>query len=332
MQFKSAIFSFLSLSLIFTNLQAQVKGGTESKLFDMYAFEKYEDCAFKAEAMTESSKHSKNPEPYLYLSMCYLQISKIDPDELDQEYKDPLKDALKYADKFRKKDKEDEMYNQNLDYFKDLKRAGIYRANQEYSEKGARKAAYYYKMILKFDEHDDNIRFMYGVSNLIALNSQGAMDVNEAVKGINEKYKNSAYVKDEISEPVLVDGFIKYTAFLLEKNQEDSAKATIRMAKDLLPENEDIVKEFNTVFGIKEEPKKESKNKDMNMVYEKHEVKVSKDSLKVIREQKEAQKEEQNQQLIENFNQKPQSKKEEPIDDGFDDGFGEEEFEEEEEE
>jgi hypothetical protein len=94
---KILICILLGLGLQGGQLLAQVIGGEQDKLFDMFLLEKYEDCYYKAFKMTETEKYKSDPEPYLYVAMCNLKIHY--DRELSEEYPNALKDALKYTEK-----------------------------------------------------------------------------------------------------------------------------------------------------------------------------------------------------------------------------------------
>ena len=249
---------------------AQVHGGKHQKLFDLFAFEKYEDCAFKALSMSENDKYRRDPEIYLYLSMTHYEISKMDPEDLDEEYKAPIQDALKYAAKYAKKDKEKEFWDGNKNFFDNLKTAGIKEA-QNWDEQGkARKAASTFGRIVKYDP-DPNVRFAKGFCDIKAQNSQGALEIKAGLKEITKNYKDPNYKPDNVSEPVLIETLVNYTKYLEEQQLLDSAKIVITLARDLMNENEKIEAKYNKVYNIetKEEKKPEEKN-GMKIIYEQH--------------------------------------------------------------
>ena len=55
---------------------SQVEGGTNEKLAKLYNQGKYESCLFKADNLTYKEGSSRDPEPYLYISMCFYQLSQ----------------------------------------------------------------------------------------------------------------------------------------------------------------------------------------------------------------------------------------------------------------
>ena len=60
---------------------------------------------------------------FIYVSMCFYELLKSEDPVLKEDYKDGVKQAIKYASKFAKKDKEGEMYADNIDFINELKSA-----------------------------------------------------------------------------------------------------------------------------------------------------------------------------------------------------------------
>lgn len=237
---------------------SQVKGGQHTKLFDLYALEKYEDCAFKAEGMVENEKYRKDPEPLLYLSMCMLRIFAMDSGKLDQQYKYPLKESLKYAKKFRSKDKDGNLYNTNKAFFDELKATSIIHANVLYNQGQYGKAAAILGLIHAFDERDQNVKFMKGVCDVLAKNTgEGSKSIQESVKMILSSKNDSAASSDPVSALLLADAMIIYADYLNKNKMADSAKKTITIAKEIFPNNFDVKNTFNQIHGlpVEEKPK-----------------------------------------------------------------------------
>lgn len=252
----------------------QVKGGQHTKLFDLFAMEKYEDCAFKAENMAMNEKYRKDPEPLLYLSMCFFKISNLDPEGLDQEYKDPLKESMKYAKKFRSKDKDGSMYSQNILFFEELKRAGITRANALYNEEQYSKAAAFYGLINNYDERDNSIRFMKGVCDLLAKNlAEGSKNIKDAITGLDTLRADSSFKADVFQDSFLVEAMIIYSDFLNKNNMADSAKKTMAVAKKFFPGNQAVKDQYNIIHGLEAEEKANPDSlKQSEKKYEFHEA------------------------------------------------------------
>jgi len=250
----------ISVLLLALSSNAQVKGGDPKfdKLFDFFVMEKYEDCAYKAESYSLNDKYRRYPEPYLYMAMCYVKIND-DLDNYDPEqYKNPLKDAFKYAYKARQKSdyqvkKEiktpsESIYEENKEFFMELKKLGIQEAKSWMVEENWRKAASQLKAVVKFVPEDYSIRMMKGACEMLNKNiGQGSIDIKLAVATINQNLDAGTIEKDKVSDHVGVDAFIKYTDWLVEQQMSDSAKVTIELASRVYQGDADIRAQYDKI-------------------------------------------------------------------------------------
>ena len=219
------------------------------KLKAMFDEGKYEDCAYKAENLTYNDKYRKSPIPYLYISKCYFEILKMDQEDLDQEYKDPLKSSLKYAGKFASKDKSGSQWLKNTEFLAKLKTVAIEAAQDYYNSLNYKKAAGVYKMIMKYDAKDANIQFMRGLCEILSKNvGEGSFNIKNGMANVYKNYYTDGFEPDDVSEPVLIEGLVKYSEFLRESSA-DSAKATIKFAKEHFSDQVNVQRQFESIFN-----------------------------------------------------------------------------------
>ena len=137
-----------------------------NRLLVWYVDEKYEKVLFKAIRYTEDDDQKKHPVPYLYMSKGYLGIHNSDDSDLRETYEvdklKALKNALKYAGKFVKKDKEMEYVHQEQEFLEDLRKETIIAAETEMDNGKYTKAKSYYKYLTTIDEEDPGAWMMYG--------------------------------------------------------------------------------------------------------------------------------------------------------------------------
>ncbi len=204
--------------------------------------EKYEDVAYKGMNMVENDKYKKDPEIYLYISMAWYEISQMNDEKMEEDYPKALRDAFKYAAKFIKKDKDGVWYEDNADFFEDLKKAGIADAAQWIDdERKIRNAVSTYKYLTKAAPDDWNILFFKGVLEHMNRNvGQAERDLNLAMTNLIGLYEDSKYRPSKATEPILEDGIMRYTDILLELNYADSAKRTIGWGLKFFPESEKV--------------------------------------------------------------------------------------------
>ncbi len=242
---------------------AQVTGGKIEKLRELYNLEKYEDCMFKADRLSQSDKHSKDPEPYLYMSMSMYKISLQDNEELKEAYKDPIADAIKFALKYKMKDKKLELYEANKSYFITLKQAAVNQASTPLRSSEYRKASSIYGNILKLED-DPAIKFIKGFCEIKLRNpAMGNKLVTEALN-----YYEKAVLTDSLfykkidagSKEALIDGSLLFCNYLTDQNLADSAKKVALIAHKLLPQEEVVTNKYNKLWDIKDDSKPRVKN------------------------------------------------------------------------
>jgi hypothetical protein len=219
------VFLFIGIS----SSSAQVVGGMDFKLEKLYNEEKWEDLGHKALTMTEDDKYKKDPEPFLYLSMAFFKISQSDDAKLKTEYPKALADAVKYATKFRSKDKDGVWYNDNKDYFDELKKTAIAEALPFVDDdKKRRNAITSFKNLSKAVPEDYNILFYKGVLETMARNEAEAdRNIIDAMSGLAKSYADPKYKPSKASAHLLEDGMTRWADILIQKSFADSARKTL---------------------------------------------------------------------------------------------------------
>lgn len=240
------------------NLFTQVNGGTNEKLRELYNLDRFEDCLFKADKMTQSSKYSKDPEPYLYVAMCFHKISFIDPEELDNEYSDPLRDALKFALKYKYKDRNKELYEQNKEFFSDLKMTSVVRANSSVDVGNYREASSVLNTLIRVEEDNPGLELFKGICDIRNRNKSGNRFIEKALDSLRIASSDTLYhtTIDDGTKEALTSGTLLFCNTLEEENMKDSSKYVIKLVHTILPESDVIEQEYYKIWGIeKENPK-----------------------------------------------------------------------------
>ena len=179
---RPSVFAFLALWFAFTLgsapvVHAQIEEEEEvepilisedelNQLLMWYVDQKYEKVLFKAIRYTEDDKQNKHPLPYLYMAKAYLGVHNSDDPDLRESYEvdklKALKNSLKYAGKFVKKDKEIEYIPLEQEFLEDLRKETIIAAETEMDNVKFTKAKSYYKYLTIIDEEDPGAWMMYG--------------------------------------------------------------------------------------------------------------------------------------------------------------------------
>lgn len=230
-----------SLLILSTAIFGQVNNPEFDKVAKRYEKGNFESALESAEALIDNDKHHKNPEPYLWASMCFYEIHKSDDEKLQERFSSALRDALKYAGKAVSKDKDGNIIQDNQEYFETMKKEGIAYAQQFESEDDYRKAQYTYKQILKFAPNDPFIQFTKGVAD-IRLSSmyEAEREIKASFPVLEANYRNLDYRPDPISSPLLKPAVMFYADHLINSNYADSAKTVLLSARVFFPLDEEI--------------------------------------------------------------------------------------------
>ncbi len=116
---------FAILAIVSSSLFAQAQKHVYDDLLILYVDEDYEKCIAKAERYADNKDTRRDPLPFIYLSMCYHEMSKLEEYFTQHEYRFASRDALKYATRFRKKDKEMAYFNNYEDYWMELNESAM---------------------------------------------------------------------------------------------------------------------------------------------------------------------------------------------------------------
>lgn len=198
-----------------------------------YVDEKYEDCLVRAERYTQGDKTKKDPLPFLYMSMCLYEMSKIPKFQEMEEYKKADRDALKWAEKYRKKDKNLEFFSNYEDYWSSLNTMAQ-ETGMNFYEAGT-------KEMSKAKRYFDSMTGYYpenpGPWLMLALTQYNTNLVREGDANL-EKYKEALAAAGNIARlpedqrKLLKSALIYYADHLDAKGDKSGARAALEVGKD----------------------------------------------------------------------------------------------------
>lgn len=251
-------YSFVGTILLMSfsiNSFAQVSGSTNEKLIDLYVMGRYEDCYIKAAKMTESDKYKSESEPYLWVAMCLIELTK-DP-ELEEFYPEEktIKDALKYGAKFKKKDDKrkskdlDYLFDDNEEFMYELIEYALIQGKSFLAMDNYSKGSYFYKLAAKLDPENQECQFMNGVVYLYNKNREGQVIVDNALDYYRAVAEAGGYEGNEKSHNAFVDSFIYYSRYLESKGKNGEAFDVIALAVKLEPKNQKFIQRYKKLSG-----------------------------------------------------------------------------------
>ena len=231
---------------------AQVKGGHNTKLSKLYTSGKYEVCLFKAEDLCNDQAAGREAEPHLYAAMCYVKLFDSPDPEVAADYKDGMRQAIKYTQKFVRKDIDGELYAQNTDFIDEIKKYVKKEIKTNFDKGNYSKAATAAKNYEKL-YHKTDYLFMYysGMLKCMSNNeTQGAHEMEEARTKLSEQIVNNVAIKaDPIVKSLIVDGIMKYTQDLLNDKRKKDAESVITLANKIFPTDGYIKVQYNMIVG-----------------------------------------------------------------------------------
>ena len=248
--FLHASIVLMTFACLVLTAQAQVVNPEHDNLVDKFEAGKIESVLMKAEKLMDNNKYKKSPEPYLWASICYLELHRSEDPKIQAYYKNALKDAQKYAAKAVSKDKEGNFIRENWEFIEDLKKESLMLANEQLGEEDYRKANYTFKQLTKIDTSDDNVLFLKGMMELRLNNGyEAARNISKSMIGLNLKYRDLDYQPDRQSAPMVQEQIIFYLDQLINTEQLDSARNVVFSARLFFPLDEEVNKRYEDLVN-----------------------------------------------------------------------------------
>jgi hypothetical protein len=215
------------------------------KLHLMYVDGKYEKLFYQSVKLTEKESTRKEPLPYLYTSMALFHISE-NPDRNMEEFKNAFKEAVKYAAKFRKVDKENEYLKFEPEYFKKLKKVLNVETKNYFvdlnNESTLRKGSSYIKNYFKIDGNNTGLQYLLSVIYEASNNRSNIPKTIEKINEIEEVYQFEIYTDEDIN--ILIYGLTTYAKFQKDNGDISEGKRVLDYYVQYLNQHE----EFSTFY------------------------------------------------------------------------------------
>ncbi len=245
---------FMSLALfIGQKIQAQSNNKAFDKMIFLFVDEKYEKCLKMSLGFTQNDNYKREALPYLYASMSFYEIAR--KDVLIEKYPKAMKDAMKYAYKYRKKDKELKYVGRYTDYFDELKDSCNQMAQHYYKTEDYRKAASTYKGIVRFDPNDKIMQLWWGISEVKAKNvGEGDRNIELAMEQIDENYIPSKVILWNTAA-----GLEEYASYMESKGDYSGKRKGEQLAEKFKKFDPAEIERLEKLRAEQNKPKKEVK-------------------------------------------------------------------------
>ena len=223
-----------TLGTLFLSAQAQKQPYED--LLVKYVDEKYEDCLAKAQGYTEKESTKKDPLPYLYMSMCLYEMSKIEKFRAMEEYKKSDKDAVKFAEKYRKKDKNKEFFDNYADYWSELNTLAQDAGLNDYEANSFSKAKQWFDGMTGYYPENPGPWLMLGLTMLKSnLVKEGEAAIAKFQPAIDAAGGIGMLPDDQ--KKLVKSALIHYATYLDSKGNKAKAKDMLEIGKDFFMED-----------------------------------------------------------------------------------------------
>lgn len=220
----------LILSLVLVNFGLSAQKHVYEDLLVMYVDEKYEKCIFKAEGYVENDATKRDPLPYLYISMCYHEMSQ--KDQFSADYPKASRDAMKWAEKYRRKDKEREFWSNYDDYWMSLNSRALDEGENALDDpKGATRARQTFTSMTKYHPENPGPWLLLAVTQYRSnLAKDGDLSVKAFDKALAEAGDIGTLSVDQ--KKALKTAIIRYADLMMDKGNKDQARKYVALGKD----------------------------------------------------------------------------------------------------
>lgn len=244
MKMKKIILTF-SLIIFCITVNCQVVGGKYNDLFDKFIMAEYQGCLDDALKYTEKDKTRREAEPYLYALMVYMKFYN-DPDYLEFDKDDLLKDALKYAAKFVKYDEKDEesyLLSQNLYPIVEFRKLSVELADYFYIEENYRKSAYFLKKYYKVQEIPELLLAIGNCQILSRNTAEGERNITMALEQL--KNNNATFNNHSLLDILTSKSFKDQVEFLNANDEKQKATDLINLSAFYFKKDPQMAPLFN---------------------------------------------------------------------------------------
>ena len=228
---------FLTLGLVATlSLPTFAQKHVYEDLLVKFVDEKYEDVLAKAQGYVDNDETKKDPLPYLYISMSLYEMSKIEKFRAMEEYKKCDKDALKWAEKYRKKDKNKEFFDNYADYWSELNTLAQDAGLNDYEANSFSKAKQWFDGMTGYYPENPGPWLMLGLTMLKSnLVKEGEAAIAKFQPAIDAAGGIGMLPDDQ--KKLVKSALIHYATYLDSKGNKAKAKDMLEIGKDFFMED-----------------------------------------------------------------------------------------------
>lgn len=236
----------LLLSILLLNGALQAQKHVYEDLLVLYVDEKYEKCIYKAEGYTQNDATKRDPLPFLYVSMCFYEMAG--KDQFAVDYPKASRDAMKWAEKYRRKDKDLEFWRNYEDYWMSLNAMALDEGENALDDpKGGTRSRQVFTSMTKYHPENPGPWLLLAItqykSNLAKDGDISRQEFDKALAAAGDITTLSADQKK-----ALKTALIRYADYQIEKGNKEEARKYVAMGKDAFMGDDDFKGLYNSLF------------------------------------------------------------------------------------
>ncbi len=236
----------LLLTVLLINGALRAQKHVYEDLLVLYVDEKYEKCIFKAEGYTLNDATKRDALPFLYVSMCYHEMSKLD--QYTADYPKASRDAMKWAEKYRRKDKDLEFWSNYGDYWMSLNAQALDEGENALDDpKGATRARQTFTSMTKYHPENPGPWLLLAITQYTSnLAKDGDLSKQAFDKALAAAGDITTLSIDQ--KKALKSALIRYADHQIEKGNKDEARKYMALGKDAFMGEDDFKGLYNSLF------------------------------------------------------------------------------------
>lgn len=228
--------------LLLPFLASMTTGSAQKHVYDdllmLYVDEEYEKCVARAERYAQAKDTRRDPLPFLYLSRCSFEMGRLEKYYTTPEHKWASRDALRYAVRFRKKDKDLEHFGDYGDYWEELNTSAMEQGQNFYDAGEFAKARRIFAWMAGYCPENP------GAWKMLALCQLRTGQAREAAEAVARYREAMAALGEEELEALPPDqrsllrgALVRFTEHLADEGLRDSARAVIAVGREHFMDN-----------------------------------------------------------------------------------------------
>lgn len=232
--------------LIYTGSAALAQSPEYNDLIILYADGNYEKLIREATKYNEKDATKKDALPYLWLSKGLYAISQVG--DRDVMYKNAFKESVSALGKFRKKDKDGSIYNENVEFVEELKKASLEGVYNEVDAKNYRKAVPLLMSYYKIMPDDLGGKYLEAACKFRENDKSGA---NYIWKDTEKRLAELTSIEDwsENDKKLFKKGILETAACYKEGKQLEKAKATLNKVAQWYGDDADFKERYDEIVN-----------------------------------------------------------------------------------